>query len=223
MGVSATQVQLSQNILPLAQQYTIWKLVPINNYHLSSVAAPQVSFTQNQSTLATRNCALKLISLNHNNFDSTHASRVRFTQNQLTPTQRNSSSFLESHNTQIKNSSFLFYTNFKPNDPSLATDSTNTNHSALNNKAQIQNFESRYTNQASLAHQNPLQLNKIKLSNLSITNKSNILFLINTKNSNSLNLSRAQLKTIKRRFLPNFNFNFSRLKLQLSQSTIPLN
>ena len=112
--------------------------------------------------------------------------------NQITPGEWNFYSIIQSHNILATKTSFAFHTNLQQIIP-FAPHSTNTIQSTLQNEAQIKNFESRNTNQASLAYQKPLSFNKIKQSNLSIKTQSHILFLINTENSNFLNTSRAQL------------------------------
>ena len=96
---------------------------------------------------------------------------------------------------------------------SVLSANTNTIYSTLQNKAQIPNFASQNTIQASLVYQNP-NFNDLKQSILSIKTQSHIPFLINTKNSKSLNISRAQLTNIQKSFLAHSNLQFRRSIIQ---------
>ena len=144
-------------------------------------------------TLAQRHYTSKLIQFNHSNFNRNHAPQVPFTQNQLALAQQNSSQYIQADKNHIMNTKFALHTYLQSNNPLHAALSTNTILSTLSNAPQIPYFASPNSNQPSLADQSSPQFHSLKQTGLSFKLKSHILFVINTKNSKSLNTSRAEM------------------------------
>ena len=140
------------------------KLSPHSKVNL----ALQVCLRQNVLTAAQRNITFEITPSNHYNFYINCAPRVRLTQSQLAIVFQKS--VKKASNNHIIKTEFAFHTYLQSNHALAA----NNIHSTLPNNPQIAKFASRNTNQASLAHQNPLKFNKLKLSNLSIKFKSHI-------------------------------------------------